>query len=70
MLLGEEHERVVKPPWVLPFLAVPHSLLSVSAQAMGPRGGIACEIVVDGLKLQHASSAGDGSTAVCSAQAP
>ena len=67
---GDSEERVIKPPWTLPFLAVPHSLLSVSAQAMGPRGGITCEIVVDGVKLQHASSTGAGSTAACSAQAP
>ena len=67
---GESEQRVVKPPWIHPFLADPHSLLSVSAQAMGPNGGVACEIAVDGVKLQGASATGVGSVAACNAEAP
>lgn len=67
---GETEQRLVKPPFVLPFLAVSHSLLLIQAQAMGPRGGVACEIVVDGVKLQSAKSTGEGSVATCSAEAP
>ena len=67
---GDSDEQVIKPPWRLAFLAVPHSLLSITAQAMGPRGGVTCEITVDGKPLQHAASTGVDSTAVCSAQSP
>jgi hypothetical protein len=67
---GETEQRLVKPPFMLPFLAVSHSLLSIQAQAMGPRGGVACEIVVDGVKLQSARSPGQGATVTCSLQAP
>jgi len=67
---GETEQRLVRPPWISPFVAVSHSLLSISAQAMGPQGGVACEIVVDGVKLQSAKSTGEGSVATCSAEAP
>jgi len=67
---GESEQRLVKPPWIHPFLADPHSPLSVSAQAMGPGGGVTCEIVVDGVKLQAATATGVGSVAACNAEAP
>jgi hypothetical protein len=67
---GETEQRLIKPPWVFPFLAVSHSLLSIQAQAMGPRGGVACEIIVDGVKLQSARSTGEGAAAACSVEAP
>jgi hypothetical protein len=67
---GESEQRLIKPPWIFPFLAVSHSLLSIQAQAMGPRGGVACEILVDGVKLQSARSSGEGATANCSVEAP
>ena len=67
---GETEQRLVKPPWRLMFKAVSHSVLSVSAQAMGPRGGVTCAIIVDGVKLQSAASTGQGSTASCSVETP
>jgi hypothetical protein len=67
---GESEQRVVKPPWISPFLAVSHSLLSIQAEAMGPKGGVTCEIVVDGVKLQSANATGQGSVASCSVDAP
>jgi hypothetical protein len=67
---GESDERIVKPPWTLSFLAVPHALLSVTAQAMGPRGEVSCAITVDGKTLQSADAKGEGSAAACSFEAP
>lgn len=67
---GESEQRLIKPPWIFPFLAVSHSLLSIQAQAMGPRGGVGCEIVVDGVKLQSVRSTGAGSVVTCSVAAP
>lgn len=67
---GESDDRIVKPPWTLSFLAVPHSLLSVTAQAMGPRGEVSCAITVDGRTMQSAEAKGEGSAAACSVEAP
>ena len=67
---GETEQRLVKPPWILSFLAASHALLSINASAMGPRGGVQCEIVVDKLAVQSAEATGPDSTAACSAVAP
>jgi hypothetical protein len=67
---GESDNQIVKPPWRVSFLAVPHSLLSVTAAAMGPRGDVTCTISVDGKVLQSADARGEGSSAACSVEAP
>lgn len=67
---GESDDGIVKPPWTLSFLAVPHSTLSVSAETMGPRGDVTCSITVDGRTLQNAEVKGEGSLAACNVEAP